>query len=302
MSNKEQETPKPESKFEKRMRLKRELLKTINTYDINTRTIYYHLQDKWEKYDTRLLNRVEEGLHHAHNVKNVMTYCNDGSDTAKNKITGHIKRFLENSKGGEYSPEGFPITYYYIGGHYNGMEYIICFDENCIVEKDTFGFDLLFAVQFSLTPILECRKFLTYQLKKSFNNNITEFVEYLDNICLEYSEFLAEKHERFCRKYIGELNPIPKETAKPNLKTISSHRVKLNWQGQSNTLTFLFRQLKVNVNPKGESLVSNSYDEVAQFLKDNFEGYENVKLSTIVGQLKKTDKPKKANKKIELYV
>lgn len=79
-------------------------------------------------------------------------------------------------------------------------------------------------------------------------------------------------------------------------------KIKLNWQGQSNTLTYLFRQLKTATNKKGEPLISNSYEDIAQFIQDNFEGFDTVKISTILGQLKKTEKPQKADKKIEIFL
>jgi len=139
-------------------------------------------------------------------------------------------------------------------------------------------------------------------LGKSFKNNASEFAEYLDNICLEHKEFLSEKHEPFCRKYIAELLPIKKAEEEAPLKMQPPHRVKLNWKGQSNSLTYLFRQLKTATNKKGEPLLSNSYEDIARFIQDNFEGYEEVKISTIAGQLKNTDKPKKADKTIELYI
>jgi hypothetical protein len=296
MNNNEQQ--ESESEFEKRMRLKDECWKTINHYDIDTNTIYSDLKDVWKKYDIETINKVAETIHHVHNLKRIMTYCNDGSEIAQSKINSH----MENIKKGydkPVSPTRFPIEYYYFGGHYNDMPYIVCMVEHCAVKKDDWGFDLLFAVQFSLTPILECREFLTYHLKESFNNNITEFDEYLDNICLEHKEFLAEKHKPFYEKYIEELLPSLNEAEK---KITSTHRTKLNWQGQSNSLAYLFRQLKVFTNKKGEPLISNSYEDIALFMRENFTCFEDVEISTIAGMLKKTSKPMKADKKIDLYV
>ena len=214
MDNNEQEEPKPETESDRRRRLKHELFESLNIYDINPRTIYQQLRGKWEKYSEDLLGRAEEALHHAYAVKQVMTYCNDGTDWGKNKVKVYMENFerLGNGEVMNTSPDGLPIAYYFLGVPYKDMESIVCFNENCTVEKDTLGFDLLFALQFSLTPIVECREFLKYQLKKSFNNNITEFADYLENICLEHEEFLAKKHEPFCKKFIKEMPPSQIET------------------------------------------------------------------------------------------
>ena len=297
----EQGNSAPESELDKRFRLRRELMKTLHHYDINPRTVYHELRSKWKDYDRNfLLNEVTEALHNAYGEKHVMTYFDDGSEHMARKIKSHSENYFKNNKI-DTDNTIFPIDYYYVGGLYKDDSFIVCFDENCVVERDTWDFNLLFALQFSLTPIVECREFLNYQLGKSFKNNASEFAEYLDNICLEYKKFLNEKHEPFCRKYIAGLSE-KKEPEEAVLKVQPTNSIKLNWQGQSNSLTYLFRQLKAATNKKGEPLLSNSYEDIARFIQDNFEGYEEIKISTIAGQLKKTDKPKKADKKIELYV
>jgi hypothetical protein len=250
MDNNEQDEIKPETENEKRYRLKRELQESLNIYDINPRTIYSELRDKWEKYDKDLLYRAKEALHIAYGAKQVMTYFNDGTEWGKNRVSDYMKN-LERLGNGEVFPtddDGFPIPYYFLGGNYNDMEYIVCFDEPCLVEKDTWEFDFLFALQFSLTPIVECREFLTYQLKKSFNNNITEFADYLENICLEHKEFLAEKYETFCKKFIREMQTSKIETEettianKGNLSIIT----KLKWLGTPSQFSYIFLELAKN--------------------------------------------------------
>lgn len=63
-------------------------------------------------------------------------------------------------------------------------------------------------------------------------------------------------------------------------------RFKLTWNGDSNTLIHLFKQLKVKPSPKGnETLISNSYEDIAQFLKDNFTCFNSTDLATILRQI-----------------
>ena len=54
----------------------------------------------------------------------------------------------------------------------------------------------------------------------------------------------------------------------------------MNWEGQNNVLTDMFRQAK------NRGYLTNSIPEIASFLKDNFSCFEKTKLSTIETQLK----------------
>lgn len=76
--------------------------------------------------------------------------------------------------------------------------------------------------------------------------------------------------------------------------------LKLIWNGQKNALCDIFRQLKNIHNSKNEPLISNSYDEIAHFLKLNFDCFESNELSTIVGMLKKDHPKLKQSNKIEI--
>ena len=113
-----------------------------------------------------------------------------------------------------------------------------------------------------------------------------------------YEEFYnyIKEHDAL---YSKPIHPMPEISKEPKHE---QNPVKLNWQGQSNSLIHLFRQLKNNHNKARQPLIPNSIEEVALFLKNNFECFEDVKISTIAGQLKKNTAPKKANKKIELIV
>lgn len=57
-------------------------------------------------------------------------------------------------------------------------------------------------------------------------------------------------------------------------------KIILNWEGQNNVLTDMFRQAK------NRGYLTNSNPDIAMFLKENFTCFANTKLSTIEGQLR----------------
>ncbi len=283
--------------WERRRAIQHELSQKKEEYDIETSHIFDELREHWKNYDRDFLrSKVMGAIMDVHRSHDLITHFNDGSEYNRGKIEGVLK-WMQTKK--DETDNDFPLEWEYIGGRFNGEFYTVAMDECCIVNKADGGFDILFAVQYSMTPIKNCDDFLTHHLKKSFDSNLEKFGDFMENICLEYKKFLSAKHEPFFRRFIEKLKPKRKEsrakvvTAAPNLK--------LNWQGQSNSLTYLFRQLKTQTNSKGEPLISNSYEEIAEFLKNNFNCYESVKIATIGGQLKKSAKPKKA-RKVEFFV
>lgn len=84
-------------------------------------------------------------------------------------------------------------------------------------------------------------------------------------------------------------------------KTESNNKNKLNWTGQKNILIYIFQQLKKEKGNGNNFLISSSNEDIAVFLKENFNCFEDNKLSTIIGQLKKSVPPIKTSKKITIY-
>lgn len=74
----------------------------------------------------------------------------------------------------------------------------------------------------------------------------------------------------FDKDYIAEEDEVKKKNEK----------IVLNWEGQKNVLTDMFRQAK------NKGYLTNSIPDIAIFLKDNFSCFSKTKLSTIEGQLK----------------
>lgn len=65
---------------------------------------------------------------------------------------------------------------------------------------------------------------------------------------------------------------------------------KLLWNEDKHLLTNLFYQLKRVHNKKNERLLPNTVDEIATFLKMNFDCFKETKISTIKTQLTKEEK------------
>lgn len=69
-----------------------------------------------------------------------------------------------------------------------------------------------------------------------------------------------------------------KKESKENIS--KSNNIPMNWEGQNNVLTDMFRQAK------NKGYLTNSIPDIALFLKENFSCFEKTKLSTIETQLK----------------
>ena len=76
---------------------------------------------------------------------------------------------------------------------------------------------------------------------------------------------------------------IEKEIENSTQPKEAAPTIKLNWTGQKNVLTDAFRQMK------NKGYLTNSIPDVANFLKSNFDCFENTKQSTIRGMLKNND-------------
>lgn len=101
-------------------------------------------------------------------------------------------------------------------------------------------------------------------------------------------------------------------TIEENLKTLNKilvnnserhieNNFKLTWNAQSNALIDIFWQCKKDKFTKdGLSYISNTSEEIALFLKNNFECFSDTKISTIKGQLDKKERPSKKNNLLDL--
>ncbi len=222
--------------WERRHKIKEEERAKWEENDIETSTIFDGLGDNWKNYDRDFLwNKVKPAIENMHRQKNIMTHFNDGSHYNKIKLNNFEDIYRQYDE--------FPLPIEYRAGEYKDDIYTIRMDEICIVTREYQEFYILFAVQYSLTPINKCNDFLKHQLKKSFAGDLNEFKEFMDNICLEYKEFLADKYEPFYKDFLTKLEPSTKdkETAMPVKQT-----VKLKWLGTPSQFAYVFLELSKN--------------------------------------------------------
>ena len=71
--------------------------------------------------------------------------------------------------------------------------------------------------------------------------------------------------------------------------------IKLTWQGDKKVLVNVLRQLKTAYNKKGQALIKESYDDIAAFMIQHINGFENVQISTLRGLLTKELEDPKGN-------
>lgn len=76
--------------------------------------------------------------------------------------------------------------------------------------------------------------------------------------------------------------------------------VKIVWNEEHVVLYKLFRELKNKVTIKGNPYISNTYRDIAKFIKYHFKGFENVNEDTIFTELKRNTHPKKKERLVDL--
>lgn len=94
-------------------------------------------------------------------------------------------------------------------------------------------------------------------------------------VLFHYEDFLVSKR--------NELTSPPEITEKQK-------SILLHWEGNNNQLYDVIRQLKERGN------ISNSYTDLAVFLKFNFDNFSNTSLSTIETELQRGKRPTKAKR------
>ncbi|XVJ66862.1 MAG: hypothetical protein HEQ40_12110 [Lacibacter sp.] len=92
-------------------------------------------------------------------------------------------------------------------------------------------------------------------------------------------------------------NKIESGSSETNLNIVESS-TKLIWNGQKNQLYSILRQLK-ELTYKDNPLLSNSYNSLAEFVKQNVSGFEKTKKGSIEKEITKP-KPLPKNKRIEI--
>jgi hypothetical protein len=130
------------------------------------------------------------------------------------------------------------------------------------------------------------------------SENLQKALKHSEMPHIEKRRSIADKYFNIISSYYNEFvyeNSIQEDNQSTNFMQGTK---KIIWNGQKNALADIFRQLKNMNNSKNQPLIANSYEEIAQFLKDNFVCFENNTISTIVGTLKKNNDNLKQKSKI----
>lgn len=139
--------------------------------------------------------------------------------------------------------------------------------------------------------------YLNNTLKELLTQQTINSADYTINWKIKAIEELLKNYER--------IDLINKKEINKNddlMENKINNKKKLNWTGQKNILIYLFQQLKKEKGNENNFLITNSYEDIAIFLQNNFNCFEDNELSTIIGQLKKTTPPKKISKKITIEI
>lgn len=168
------------------------------------------------------------------------------------------------------------------------------------------------------------RKDAVDAIKSIINEYPSHKERIIERINFNLSEFIDEQKEKIKNKdvtsdagaqsisntingiqyfltWITGLSEYSENEAPENIiNTQLNSNVKITWNEQSNVLTDVFRQLKNIYNKNKEPLISNSYEELAVFLQNNFSVFSDTKLSTITTQLKNKNTKPKTNRVIEI--
>ena len=147
-----------------------------------------------------------------------------------------------------------------------------------------YPYDLFSKIKIDADKISDLMERKSYYLKHShaFNSDYTDYL--LRPECSNIEDLC------FGDKCKREINVI---SAELNLNETPSWTGSLNWKGQKNVLTDVFREMK------NRGYLSNPIPEVARFLKANFGCFEDVKQSTIEGMLKNNNSSSNAIPKEE---
>ena len=101
----------------------------------------------------------------------------------------------------------------------------------------------------------------------------------------------------------GELEKTVISAPETSVSANPSKDIIIQWNENKNVIISIFSQLKKIHTKKQEPLISNSNEEIAQFLKNYFSVFDKTKTTTIVRTLEDEDKhPKKLDRKVEIIL
>lgn len=187
-------------------------------YEINTGSIFILLtmDEKWKEYDRQfLIKTFQDAINSTLWQKNIFTvqYNGENGSYLENYEKIRYPTALKNSEDSRI----FPFPDYFLRND-KESEYlnIVNYDTKCLINRWDNNFDLFFSLQFFLTEIVkgdesQAEDFLKYHLQNTFDNDFQKLKNFLENVCLKYSEFLQNKHGQLVKRFIENQKAEQKE-------------------------------------------------------------------------------------------
>lgn len=222
--------------------------------------------------------------------RTVLNYCNNMISEVSNESNSEIKIFKIDKNASKFQlTSGGQRNYLDNLSHPLNLQNLNTYNENGeIVSKadlkryiNEFSMELCRS-KFSLAP--EMKSYLTYHYLNSEDKEA--FLEILKHNILT-SDYVVRKPRVgvIVNEWIDE--NITKNSESKQFKPL----VKIKWSGQKNQLFDVLRTLK-----EEKKLIDSSYADLAVFLKQNFEGFENTALNTIQTELQRGKRPPKSKR------
>jgi len=219
----------------------------LEQYRINTGSIFDSLtgtDQQWKRYNRDFLKvQFQEALEIILYSKNIITAKYDGKndDYLENYRLWRYPRDLQWSN----ELNRFPFPDYFLKEDMDSdYQSIVNYAEPCIIEKGESYFDLFFALQFSLEDIIQgdrmnADEFLSYHLEHTFENNLSAFKDFIDNLCIKYEEFLKPKYKQLAQKFFQKIEDSNQQKAQDSGENFE----KLTWCGSPSQFSYLFLEL-----------------------------------------------------------
>ena len=215
-------------------------------YEINTGWIFSSVLENWRNYDRIFLEK---------DFQNALLSILGNRKIFQNKFSqseiGYFKkiteieypRLIEEAK----NSKNFPFPNYFLIYNTTDDLYpsIISFDENCIIDKDDYYFDLFFAIKITTIDLMQIDDFLKSHLVINFKRNKEAYFNFLNKLLLKYDTLLVTKYSILINDFIYKVkNKLQKKSNrieyatlvdKPHTTEATIKMSQLKWKADNET-------------------------------------------------------------------
>ena len=166
-------------------------------YQINTGWIFSVLRENWEAFEEHFLKGlVEESLQAVLLKRGVVTYHKkEGEEAYFDRVEKEYAKF--DVRKGE---NAFPLPEYFIN-----HDSLIDYKTEVTLEKGETHFELFFALQLALLPLMEVRAFLNYHFQHSFKNDTIAFKNFLLDLFRAYPTVFQNQNKEVALEALTQL-------------------------------------------------------------------------------------------------